>query len=142
MELKTFLAYAGVVLGIALVLAVIVLAWAFYRLRRLRIPEGADVFTTLRAVPLALVVGLDLLDLALDTLSAPITWLVLGRFRLGALQKVATAEALIPGTQLLPTMTLAWIVARTFQLGEAYDPDLIETRRVGADRYAPRVWGL
>ena len=142
MELKTFLGYAGIVLGIALLLAVLVLGWAFYRLRRLRIPEGADVFTTLRAVPLALVVGLDLLDFALDTLAAPLTWMVLGRFRLGALRKVATAEALIPGTQLLPSLTLAWIAARVLKLGEAYDPDLIETRRVGAGRYAPRVWGL
>lgn len=141
MELKTFLAYVGIALAVALVLAVLTLAWAFYRLRRLRIPEGADVFTTLRAVPLALVVGLDLLDFALDTLAAPLTWIVLGRFRLGALRKVATAEALIPGTQLIPTMTLAWIIARAFQLGEPYDPDLIETHRVGG-RYEPRVWGL
>jgi hypothetical protein len=141
MELKTFLAYVGIALAVGLVLAVLALAWAFYRLRRLRIPEGADVFTTLRAVPLALVVGLDLLDFALDTLAAPLTWMVLSRFRLGALRKVATAEALIPGTQLLPTMTIAWLIARAFKLGEPYDPDLIETQRVGG-RYVPRVWGL
>jgi hypothetical protein len=38
-------------------------------------------------------------------------------------------------------MTLGWLAARILNLGEPYDPDLIETRRIGPDRYAPRPRG-
>jgi hypothetical protein len=133
----------AVVAVVALVLAALVLAWAFRTLRRirLRVPQHADFFTTVRAVPLSLVVGLDLLDLALDVFSAPIIWLILNRFGLQALRNVATIEALIPISGPIPTLTLGWLAARIFKLGEPYDPDLIETRQVGPDTYAPRPRG-
>jgi hypothetical protein len=133
----------AVVAVIALVLAALVLALAFRTLRRvrLRVPPNADFFTTIRAVPLSLVVGLDLLDLGLDVFSAPIIWFILNRFGLQALRNVATVEALIPITGPIPTMTLGWLAARILNLGEPYDPDLIETRRIGPDRYAPRPRG-
>lgn len=132
--LKLLLAVAVV----ALILAGIVLFWAFRALRRVRVPANADFFTTVRAVPLSLVVGLDLLDLALDSFSAPIIWLILNRHGLQALRNVASVEALIPITGPIPTLTLSWLAARIFNLGQPYDPDLIETRRIGPDRYAPR----
>lgn len=132
--LKLFLAIAAV----ALVLAGIVLFWAFRTLRRVRVPPDADYFTTVRAVPLSLVVGLDLLDLALDSFSAPIIWVILNRYGLQSLRNVASFEALIPITGPIPTLTLSWIAARVFNLGQPLDPDLIETRRIGPDRYAPR----
>ena len=103
MELSTLFKY---------VLAAVVLALAFQRLRRIRVPADADFFTTIRAVPLALVVGLDLLDLGLDFLSAPIIWYLLNRLNLGALRNVASFEALLPFTGPIPTMTLAWFAAR------------------------------
>jgi hypothetical protein len=127
-----------VVAVVALVLAAFVLAWAFRALRRIRLPANADFFSTVRAVPLSLVVGLDLLDLALDSFSAPIIWFILNRYGLQSLRNVATFEALIPITGPIPTLTLAWIGARLFNLGQPYDPDLIETRQIGPDRYAPR----
>jgi hypothetical protein len=135
--------FLAVVAVVALILAGLALAWAFRVLRRvrLRVPENADFFTTVRAVPLSLVVGLDLLDLALDVLSAPIIWLILSRFRLQALRNVATIEALIPISGPIPTLTLGWLAARIFKLGEPRDPDLIETRKVGPDSYAPRPRG-
>ncbi len=128
---------------VALILAGLVLAWAFRTLRRvrLRVPPKADFFTTVRAVPLSLVVGLDLLDLALDVLSAPIIWMILSRFGLQALRNVATVEALIPISGPVPTLTLAWLAARIFNLGEPHDPDLIETRQIGPDSYVPRPRG-
>ena len=132
--LKLFLAVAAV----ALILAGIVLFWAFRTLRRIRVPPGADFFTTVRAVPLSLMIGLDLLDLALDFFSAPIIWVILNRYGLQSLRNVASVEALIPITGPIPTLTLSWIAARVFNLGQAYDPDLIETRQIGPDRYAPR----
>jgi hypothetical protein len=123
---------------VALILSGIVLAWAFRALRRVRVPANADFFTTVRAVPLSLVVGLDLLDLALDSFSAPIIWFILNRYGLQALRNVATVEALIPITGPIPTLTIAWGAARLLNLGQPYDPDVIETRQVGPDRYAPR----
>ncbi len=133
----------AVVAVIALVLAAIVLALAFRTLRRvrLRVPPNADFFTTIRAVPFSLVVGLDLLDLGLDVFSAPIIWFILNRFGLQALRNVATVEALIPITGPIPTMTLGWLAARIFNLGEPHDPDIIETRQIGPDRYVPRPRG-
>jgi hypothetical protein len=121
-----------------LALAGLVLAWAVRSLRRVRVPPDADFFTAIRAVPLSLVVGLDLLDLALDSFSAPIIWLILNRYGLKALRNVGTVEALIPITGPIPTLTIAWLAARLFNLGQPYDPSLIETRQIGPDRYAPR----
>ena len=122
----------------ALILAGLVLAMAVRALRRVRVPPDADFFTTVRAVPLSLVVGLDLLDLALDSFSAPIIWLILNRYGLKALRNVGAVEALIPITGPIPTLTIAWFAARIFNLGQPYDPNVIETHRIGTDRYAPR----
>ena len=138
MDSKTFLQVLLAVVLIALALSGLILAVAFRRLRRIRLPPNPDFFTTVRAVPLSLVVGLDLLDLALDSFASPIIWFLLRRANLEALRKVATVEAILPFTGPIPTLTLAWLAARTFNLGEPYDPDLIETRRVGPDRYVAR----
>ena len=59
-----------------------------------------------------MVLFLDVLDLALDFLSAPIAWVVLDRLGLKGLRGIATFESLIPFTQAIPTMTLAWIAVR------------------------------
>jgi len=138
MDWKTILEVLGVIALIALILSVLILAVAFRRLRRIRLPPNPDFFTTVRAVPLSLVVGLDLLDLALDSLSSPIIWFLLRRANLESLRRVATVEAILPFMGPVPTLTLAWLAARTFNLGEPYDPDLIETEQVGPGRYAPR----
>lgn len=138
MDWGDLLRILGVIALIAIILAAFVLAWAFRSLRRIRVPQNADFFTTLRAVPLSLVIGLDLLDLGLDVLSTPIIWVILSRYRLQALRNVASIEALIPFTAPIPTMTLSWIAARTLNLGQPYDPDLIETDRSGPNQYVPR----
>ena len=132
-----------VVAVVALILSALALAWAFRALRRvrLRLAPNSDFFTTLRAVPLSLVVGLDLLDLALDVFSAPIIWFILNRYNLQALRNVATIEALIPISAPIPTLSIAWLAARIFNLGAPHDPDVIETRRIGPDSYAPRPPG-
>jgi hypothetical protein len=87
-------------------------------IRRLRIPPDADYWTTMRYVPFALVVLLDLLDFGLDIFAAPISWIVLDRMGLYGLRNKAAVEALIPFTQPIPTFTLSWIAARTLDLGE------------------------
>jgi hypothetical protein len=139
MELKTVLTILGIVALISVSLASAILAFAIRKLRRIRLPPDADFFTAVRAVPLSLVVGLDLLDLGLDTFATPIIWLILNRSGLKALRNVASFEALIPISGPIPTLTLAWIAARLFNLGRAFDPDVIETERIGPGSYAPRT---
>lgn len=138
MELVNLLKIFAVIAAVALVLAIGVLFYAIRKLKRIRVPADADFFTAVRAVPLSLVIGLDLLDLALDILSAPIIWTILNRTGLQALRNTAAVEALIPITGPIPTLTIAWFAARAFNLGRVYDPDVIETRQVGPNEYAPR----
>ena len=111
-DTKTLVYIALVVMGISLVLALLFMAWVILRVRRIHLPEGADTLTTLRHTPLSVVILIDLLDLALDFLSAPVSWAILGYLGLQSLRSVTVVEALIPGTQFLPTMTAAWVVAR------------------------------
>lgn len=75
--------------------------------------ESPDGFAdTLRAVPLKLLIGLDLLDLGLDVLAAPVVWLLLDRAGLKSLRTVASLEALVPFTQPIPLLTLSWAFVR------------------------------
>lgn len=75
-------------------------------------PEGAGFRDTLRAVPLRLVIGLDLLDFGLDVFAAPLTWLLLDRAGLRALRNIASLEALVPFTQPVPLLTVCWLGVR------------------------------
>ena len=106
-----------ILLAAALVGGIIagLLLWlAARQLRRIHIPAGADFTETLRHTPLLLVLGIDLLDLSLDFLSAPISWLILDRLGLKALRGVSVVQAAVPGTQFLPLMTLTWLAVRLF----------------------------
>src|SRR5919206_1187676 len=121
---------------IAAVVAVLGLFMLHRSLRRLQLPPDADLATTLRNVPLSLVVILDLLDFGLDIFATPITWVVLSRYRLNALRNVAAVEDLIPGTQLIPTMTLCWLAVRVLGLGRpAESGTLVDARRQAPDAY-------
>lgn len=105
------------IMGVCVVIALVGLFALVRRIRRLRIPEHADFFTTMRHIPLSLVVLLDLLDFGLDIFSAPIMWVVLDRMGLPNLRNKATIEALIPITNVIPTFTVSWVAARMFNLG-------------------------
>lgn len=127
---------------IALVLAALLIALIWRSLQRINVPPEADFFTTIRRVPLALVIGLDLLDFGLDFLSTPIDWLILSRFNLRALRNVAVVEALIPFTQPIPTLTFAWIAARLLNLGDApsrADGRTLDTDEIRPGEYLPRT---
>lgn len=115
LDLEFILKAFGIFVATSLVLALLVLAWVIWRVKRIQLPADADFMTALLATPLAVVVLLDLLDLGLDFLSAPFAWVILGRLGLQPLRGVTMLESLIPGTQVLPTMTVAWIVARLVQ---------------------------
>ncbi len=95
-----------------LLLSVVLLIWVIWRVRRIDLPAGADALTALQRTPFVVVLLLDLLDLGLDIFSVPLTWPLLGRLGLAPLRGVTVIEGLIPGTQLIPTMTLAWLFAR------------------------------
>ncbi len=109
---QAVLTAAGVIFGIALVIAIALLAWVIIAVRRIDLPPDADWITALRATPFIVVVVLDLLDLSLDFLAAPIGWLLLTRLGLGPLRPITVVEALIPFTRMIPLMTSAWIVVR------------------------------
>lgn len=106
------LRYLLILSGISLVLAAVAGVWVWKRVKRLRLPEDAGFVEALSLTPLSVVILLDLLDMGLDIFSAPITWVLLGRLGLRPLRNVTAAEAVIPGTQFLPTMTAAWLAVR------------------------------
>lgn len=105
----------GILVMAGLILAMLVGAWIFWKVRRIDLPVNTDFFDALRRTPLSVVVLLDLLDLSLDFLSAPFAWVILSRLGLQPLRAVSVVESFIPGTQALPTMTIAWIVARVWK---------------------------
>ncbi len=100
------------VMAAALVLSIVLIAWLLWRIKRINLPPGADVLDALRAAPLSVVIVLDLLDLALDIFSAPLTWALLTRLGLAPLRWVAVIKDLIPFSAWLPLMSLAWLGVR------------------------------
>ena len=103
-----------VVLGLTIVA---LLFWlALRQVRHLNIPADATFAETLHVTPFVVVLMIDVLDLSLDFLAAPVAWVLLDRLGLKALRGVSLVESLIPGTQLIPTMTLAWIGVRLFNI--------------------------
>lgn len=98
--------------GVTLAASIVMLVWVIYQVERIDLPPDAGFLTTLRATPLSVVILLDLLDFSLDFLSAPAAWILLSWLGLKPLRWIAVIEGVLPFTHLLPTMTLAWIVAR------------------------------
>ena len=111
-----------IAMALSVVLASIGLVALARSIRRLRIPPEADFFTTMRYIPLGLVIALDLLDFGLDIFSAPIIWIALDRMGLPNLRNKATIEALIPLTNVIPTFTVSWFAARLLNLGDPLLP--------------------
>jgi hypothetical protein len=111
------LVVAGAVIGVGLLLSLLLVGWVVWRVKRINLPEGIDALTALRATPFVVVLLLDLLDLSLDFLAAPFAWTLLGYLGLKPLRGVTIVESLIPGTQFIPTMTLAWVLARLVRPG-------------------------
>ncbi len=111
-ELRVLLNLGAVVAACSLLAAVALIIIALRRVKHICVPPGAGFVATLQGTPLVLVLGLDLLDLALDVLAAPLAWLVLDYVGLRGLRGVAVVESLVPGTQLIPTLTLSWVIAR------------------------------
>lgn len=111
-ELKLIINVAVVVMGCSLVSAVLLLLAAVRQVKKIRVPPNAGFVATLQGTPLVVAVGLDLLDLSLDFLAAPIAWVILDYLGLKGLRGMSVVESLIPGTQLIPTLTLCWFIAR------------------------------
>lgn len=105
------------VMFIALLLSLALLAWVFLKVRRINLPAGSEFFDALRATPLSVVILLDLLDLGLDIFSAPVAWVILSKLGLEPLRPVTVVKDLIPipGLEALPTMTIAWGIARIWK---------------------------
>ena len=99
---------------VGLVLALLLFAYVLRKIQKIDVPANAGFTETLRYTPFAVVLLIDLLDLALDILAAPFSWIILDRLGLRALRAVSAIEALIPFTQPIPTMTLCWLFVRLF----------------------------
>ena len=118
MDLAEFLRNFGLTLltlmGVALILALLLLLIVWRQVKRIDIPPDATFGETLLLTPFLVVLMIDLLDFALDFLAAPISWILLDRLGLKALRGVSVVETLIPFTQAIPTMMIAWIWVRLF----------------------------
>jgi hypothetical protein len=111
-DLRQALTLLAIMAGTGLVLSLVLFVWVIWRVKRINLPVNAGPIAALRATPFLVVALLDLLDLSLDFLSAPLAWTLLSRLGLLPLRGVTVLWALIPGTQVLPIMTLAWLVVR------------------------------
>ena len=115
-EFVTFLRNFSIIfislMVLCLMLGIVILWIASKQVKDIDVPEGAGFAQTLHYTPFVVVLGIDLLDFGLDFLAAPIAWVILDNFGLKALRGVSVVETLIPGTQLLPTMTAAWLFVR------------------------------
>jgi hypothetical protein len=100
------------VIGIGMVLSLMLFIWVIWRVKRINLPADAGPVAALYATPFGVVALLDLLDLTLDFLAAPLAWTLLSYLGLLPLRGVTVLWALIPGTQALPIMTLAWLFVR------------------------------
>lgn len=109
---RSFAPYLLYCMGACLMLSIVLLSIAVRQMRRIDIPDGADLTTTLQAIPLVVVLGIDLLDFALDFLALPIVWVLLDSMKLRALRNISAVEAFIPFTQPIPTLTVAWVAVR------------------------------
>lgn len=118
MDLAEFLRTFGITLltlmGVALALSLLLLFIVWRQVKRIHIPPDATFGETLLLTPFLVVLMIDLLDFALDFLAAPISWIILDRLGLKALRGVSLVESIIPFTQAIPTMTIAWIWVRLF----------------------------
>ena len=103
------------VMGISLLLALLLFLFVVRQVRKIDVPPDAGFQETLLYTPFSVVLMIDLLDLGLDFLSIPFTWVILDRLGLKALRNVSVVEAAVPFTQAIPTLTLAWIGARFFK---------------------------
>jgi hypothetical protein len=110
--LRTIGLYLASAMAISLILSLLLLLVVIRQVKKINVPPDAGFAETLLYTPFLVVVLIDLLDFALDFLAAPLTWVILDRLGLKALRGVSTVEALVPLTQVVPTMTLCWFGAR------------------------------
>lgn len=116
---KILTAYGSILLlimGLFLILSGLIFVLLEKRLSKLQLTGKEGFSETLRQTPFLLVVAIDMLDFVLDVFATPIVWIFLGRYNLHGLRKFSAAEAIIPGTQMIPTMTLCWIAVNIFKL--------------------------
>jgi len=140
--LRQIVLVLGLLAVFGAVLATILLVIAAQQIANLVVPPDADFFETLQHVPITVPLALDVLDLAFDIFSAPISWFVLELLGLKALQGITVLEGFIPGTQLIPTMTVAWGISRVMKKrqpqSEARQALDVQYQRL-QDRYRQRM---
>jgi hypothetical protein len=109
---QTYLLIVASIMGFSLLGFFLLIGFVVRRMRQIDVPPDADFNQTLLLTPFIAVLAIDLLDLGLDMLAAPIVWILLDRLGLKALRNVAAVEALLPFTQPIPTLTVCWLAVR------------------------------
>jgi hypothetical protein len=122
--------------GAALLGALALLGVTIYQLRRTQLRPGMGFVETLWAVPITLVIGLDLLDFALDVFSAPVSWLLLSYLKLEGLVAVTVIKDLVPFTQAIPALTFLWLGVRLVGLRPG-DPRIERIQGIFSGRRFP-----
>jgi hypothetical protein len=112
MDLRDVLIILAVLFLVSITFSLLLAVFIVWRIKKINLPPGADPITALRMTPLPVVIVLDVLDLSMDFLSAPVAWTILTYLGLYPLRMAAAIVGLIPGTQFLPMMTIAWFFAR------------------------------
>lgn len=125
--LASLAAVFAVLAVIFLIGAALLLFIAARQMRDIDIPPDADFFETMRLIPITIPIALDLLDFVFDIFAAPLAWIILESLGLKSLQFVTVTEGIIPGTQPIPTLTLAWVFAR--MTGRSSTPELEQNLR-------------
>ncbi len=113
--LYSFILLLATISAITIIPTLLLLAWVIWQVKKINLSPDADFMTAMRATPLVIVILLDLLDLTFNFMSAPISWVILTYLGLQPLRGVTIVEDILPGTELIPTMTVAWVAARVWK---------------------------
>jgi len=94
----------------ALVLGLLALwAYVIFRIvRRMTVGLDDTGLFALRSVTIAVPLAIDAVDFGLDFFGAPLAWFIANQTALKPLRGASLWEGLVPGTQLIPSMTLGW----------------------------------
>jgi len=106
------LPFLFIIMAISFGVALVLLVWIVWQVKRIELPPEADFQTALLHTPFVVVLVLDLLDISLNFMSAPVGWAILTYLGLRPLRGITVVEGVLPGTELVPTMTVAWVAVR------------------------------
>lgn len=105
---RTLMGLVTTYIGLVLVL-VALWFWLVVRMvRRITVRLSDTDLLALRSVSVLIPLSIDAVDFGLDFVGAPLAWFIANQTALKPLRGASFFEGLVPGTQLIPSMTLGW----------------------------------